>query len=229
VPRRVFISYRRNDTASAARRIYDRLSRVLPRGNVFFDVSTIGGGEEFGKEIASQIARSDVALIFIGDKWLGQEGASGKARIWEVDDHVRAEVRAALAQLPLVTPVLVAGATMPKPAELPEDIRVITGRNALLLRHESFDGDARSIVATVLGHKVSDASKVTWSRILFSIVGALLGTVLVFVAALIHFSLFGRPLSASLGAPLTALVILAAPACGAWLGWRRGAPRGTVR
>jgi hypothetical protein len=56
VPKRVFISYRREDTASAAGRVYDRLSRLLSKANVFFDVSAIGGGEDFVQRIASEIA-----------------------------------------------------------------------------------------------------------------------------------------------------------------------------
>ena len=70
MPKTVFISYRREDTAPAAGRVYDRLSLVLSESNVFFDVSAIGGGEDFEKMITSAIGKSDAALIFIGDKWL---------------------------------------------------------------------------------------------------------------------------------------------------------------
>ncbi|MGH6802750.1 MAG: toll/interleukin-1 receptor domain-containing protein, partial [Methyloceanibacter sp.] len=68
--KKVFISYRREDTGSAAGRVYDRLSRLLPKSNLFFDVNTIGGGEDFVRKIESEIGRSDVTLVFIGDKWL---------------------------------------------------------------------------------------------------------------------------------------------------------------
>jgi len=70
VSKKVFISYRREDTADAAGRVYDRLWRVLSKPNVFFDVSTIGGGENFKEKIVSAIGRSDAALIFIGREWL---------------------------------------------------------------------------------------------------------------------------------------------------------------
>ena len=40
---------------------------------------------------------------------------------------------------------------MPKLEELPEDIGAITTRNALPLRHESFDDDVENIVTAVLG------------------------------------------------------------------------------
>ena len=57
MPKKVFISYRREDTASAAGRVYDRLARLLTKSNVFFDVSTIGGGEDFVQRIASEIPK----------------------------------------------------------------------------------------------------------------------------------------------------------------------------
>ena len=117
MPKKVFISYRREDTAAAAGRVYDRLARVLAKPNVFFDVSTIAGGEDFAQRIASEITKSDAALVFIGDKWLEQSAPGGRARIFEPDDYVRAELRATLSRPVLVLPVLVGGAHMPK-AEL---------------------------------------------------------------------------------------------------------------
>ena len=74
VPKKVFISYRRDDTAAAAGRVYDRLSQLLKRPNVFFDVSAIGGGEDFVSRIESEISESHVALVFIGDKLVGGFG-----------------------------------------------------------------------------------------------------------------------------------------------------------
>src|SRR6516164_953731 len=102
--KKVFISYRREDTGPAAGRVYDRLSRILSKFNVFFDVSTIGGGESFETTIVDAIARSDAALIFIGEKWLQPVQPTGKARVWEANDYVRAELRAALARPILVLP-----------------------------------------------------------------------------------------------------------------------------
>ena len=196
--KRVFISYRREDTGPAAGRVYDRLSRLLPKSNLFFDVSTIGGGENFVRRIHSEIGRSDVALVFIGDKWLEPARPSGRGRIWEQDDYVRAELRAALARPMLILPILVAGARMPKPEQLPEDVRAVTGKNALPLRHESFDDDAENIVAAVLGVSAKDRA---WegqgtlrTKIGYGIGGAIAAAALLLVAALVHFWVLARPL-----------------------------------
>ena len=224
MPKKVFISYRREDTAAAAGRVYDRLARVLAKPNVFFDVSTIAGGEDFVQRIATEIANSDAALVFIGDKWLDQSAPGGRARIFEPDDYVRAELRATLSRPVLVVPVLVGGAHMPKAEQLPEDVKAITTKNALPLRHESFDDDTENIVAAVLGLKAGERA---WEdkaslggKITYALGGATLGALLVVLVALLHFWLMGRPLSASIGAPLTTLIIGAAALTGAFLGWR---------
>lgn len=222
--KRVFISYRREDTAAAAGRVYDRLAQVLKKQDVFFDVSAIGAGEDFVKRIESEIGRCDVALIFIGDKWLGTAGPDAEPRLFDEDDYVRAELRAALTRPLLLLPVLVGGAHMPKPDELPADIRALTTRNALLLRHESFDDDTENIVAAVLGvparlKRWEDKGSLT-RKIAYALGGALAACLMMLLAALLHFWLLGRPLSASIGAPLTTLSLIGAVALGAWLGLR---------
>jgi hypothetical protein len=228
----VFISYRREDTAAAAGRVYDRLSRLLSKGNVFFDVSTIGGGEDFVQRISSEIARSDTALVFIGDKWLDTSGPDGRPRIFQADDYVRAELRAALSRPLLILPVLVGGAHMPRPEQLPDDVKPITTKNALPLRHESFDDDTENIVAAVLGLSASERAweeRSLGARLATAVGGAIAACLLVLIVALLHFWVTGRPLSASIGAPLTTLLLLVAALAGALIGWRYKARNPALR
>ena len=222
--KKVFISYRREDTADAAGRVYDRLSRLLSKSNVFFDVSTIGGGEDFKEKIVSAIGRSDAALVFIGREWLAPVQPTGKARIWEASDYVRAELRAAMARPILVLPVLVAGAQMPQPEQLPEDVKGITTKNALPLRHESFDDDTENIVATVLGASAKERpwedKGTLWSKIAYGIGGAIVALAVIVTVALVHFWILARSLSESIGEPVTVLVLIADVIAGVWLGLR---------
>jgi hypothetical protein len=220
VAKRVFISYRREDTAPAAGRVYDRLCQLLSKPNVFFDVSTIAGGEVFDRKLMSEIERSDAVLVFIGKSWLVVSG--GRARLEQPGDYVRAEVRAALQRAVLVLPVLVDGARMPLPDQLPEDIRAITSRNALLLRHESFDDDAENIVAAVLG---VTAGARPWDdrgrlgmKLGYAAAGLIAAVTAMIVAAIVHFWVVGRPLSASIGEAATTLLLLAGAAIGVVLG-----------
>jgi len=229
VRKRVFISYRREDTAPAAGRVYDRLSRLLSTTHVFFDVTTIRGGEDFETKIVSEMSRSDVALIFIGDKWLGPVQPTGKTRIWEINDLVRTEVRAALTRPMLVLPILVGGASMPKPGQLPEDARAVTTKNAIQLRHESFDDDAENIVAAVFGASARERSwedkGTLWSKIVYTFCGAIAASALLLVGALVHFWVLARPLAASIGGPVTTLMLIASAVLGGWIGLSYGARR----
>ena len=220
--KKIFISYRREDAAAAAGRVYDRLSRLLPRKNLFFDVSTIGGGEDFVQRIEMEIGESDAVIVFIGDKWLETAGRNGKPRLWELGDFVRAELRAALARPMLVLPVLIGGAHMPKPDQLPEDVKALASKNALPLRHESFDDDTENIVAAVLGRSAKerawDDRSAFKTKIVYGLGGALLAAALMLAAALLHFWILGRPLSASIGAPLTTLLLIGGSILGVWIG-----------
>ena len=149
--KKIFLSYRHSDTDASVGRIYDRLVQLVPRNRVFFDIIAVGPGIDFEREIATAMQASEIALFFIGDKWVGPETATGSSRIWEDGDYVRTEARAALAINNIkILPVLVNGARMPRRGQLPPDIQEITARNALLLRHERFDDDARTIVAAIL-------------------------------------------------------------------------------
>jgi len=219
VPKRVFISYRREDTAPAAGRVYDRLCRLISKSNVFFDVSTLAGGEIYDRKLMSEIERSDSVLVFIGKSWLT---SNGRARLREPDDYVRAEVRAALGRSMLVLPVLVDGAQMPPPDQLPDDIRALSTRNALPLRHERFDDDTENIVATVLG--VAQGAK-PWDdrgrlavKIGYAAAGLVVAASALMVAALTHSWVAGRPLSASIGEATTTLLLLAVGVIGVGLG-----------
>jgi hypothetical protein len=123
VSKSVFISYRRQDTASAAGRLYDRLCSLLPKGSVFFDVSTIAGGEDFVTKLTTAIQKSNVVLVFIGKQWAAESADQSVIRVWDAADYVRVEVSLALEHSPVVLPVLVDGAQVPLPEQLPENIR----------------------------------------------------------------------------------------------------------
>lgn len=219
--KRVFISYRHDDTAPVARLIYDRFWRVLSKANVFFDVSTIGGGEDFKQKIATEIDKSDAALILIGERWLIKT-QTGQVRIWERDDYVHMELREVLARPMLVIPILVSGAEMPQAEQLPEDIRIITTKNALPLRHESFDDDTENILATITGGRARarnwENQSSAWLKILYATGGVLVAALIMVVVALLHFWLLDRALSASIGGPMTALIIALSIILGAWAG-----------
>ncbi|MBL8485254.1 MAG: toll/interleukin-1 receptor domain-containing protein [Rhodocyclaceae bacterium] len=145
---RVFISYRRQDTASMAGRLFDRLALELGRDQVFRDLYGIAPGEQFAQVIEQVLARADAALVLIGPRWLERD-AAGARRIDQPDDFVRREVAQALRQKITVLPLLVDGAAMPAAAQLPADIAGLTDYNALDLSDARFDDDLRRLLGAL--------------------------------------------------------------------------------
>lgn len=226
---KVFINYRRDDTAPAAGRLYDRFCLLLGKRNVFFDVGAIEPGEHFEAKIQSGIGKSDAVLVLIGRKWLETAPEANQPRLHNDSDLVRAEIRAGLQRGSRMMPLLVDGAQMPKPELLPADIREVALRNALPLRHESFDSDVDTIARTVLG--VAPGA-LLWDRkgaagraLKNAVFGGLLAAIVLLAVALAHSYFLKRPLSASIGEAQTTFFIVATLLLGVVLGLLRNARR----
>jgi uncharacterized protein YraI len=124
---KIVISYRRADTQDIAMRIRDRLAAHYGKKSVFTDIDSIPLGRDFLRHINSELEESDVLLAVVGPNWMRGGGEQG---IGEETDYVRIEVEGALRRDMPVIPILVGGARMPKPAELPESVRPFAYRNA---------------------------------------------------------------------------------------------------
>jgi hypothetical protein len=127
---KVFLSYRRKDTAAIAGRICDGLRTEFGRDSVFIDVDTIPLGVDFREKLAAAVASCEVALVLIGEKWLTSE-KDGSCRLSESEDYVRIECETALKRGIPVIPVLIGRAEMPTAAELPETLADLSFRNAI--------------------------------------------------------------------------------------------------
>ena len=145
------ISYRRDDTAPATGRLYDRFCRLLGRKHVFLDVGAIDAGENFKEKIGVELNKADVILVLIGKKWMDPAPGGDKPRLFNDGDHVGFELRAAMQGKAMKLPVLIDGAPMPPPHALPEEIAAISRLNAPPLRYETFDADADFIARKSLG------------------------------------------------------------------------------
>src|SRR5262245_40169787 len=66
----IFISYRREDSAGHAGRIYDRLTERFGSERVYRDIDAIEAGEDFVAAIRRTLADADVLLALIGPRWL---------------------------------------------------------------------------------------------------------------------------------------------------------------
>jgi hypothetical protein len=140
-PGRIFVSYRREETAYPAGWLYDRLADRFGAGQVFKDVDSIQLGDDFVEVITRAVGSCDVLLALIGDQWLTIGDTHGKRRIDDPDDFVRLEIEAALSRRVRVIPILVDGASMPGADELPESLATLVRRQALELSPSRFEFD----------------------------------------------------------------------------------------
>ena len=127
---KITISYRRDDSMDITGRIFDRLTSRYGRETVFRDIDSIPPGLDFREHIQASIEDSDVLMVVVGPRWMGGS-RHGRSRIHAETDYVRIEVEAALNRHIPVIPLLVGGADMPQPSQLPENIREFAYRNAV--------------------------------------------------------------------------------------------------
>jgi hypothetical protein len=199
----IFISYRREDSAGHAGRLFDRLKAQFGAERVFMDVEGIAPGADFVQAIQRAVAACDVVLALIGPDWIGCTDERGQRRLDEADDFVRLEIASALREGKTVIPVLVHGASMPDEDALPHELRALAQRQAAGLADGAWDTDLARLMRTLQAQvDGDDASEPVGSRADGEGFWALLG------------KLLRKPI------PLAALVLI-----GAGLTFWRNAPK----
>jgi hypothetical protein len=88
-------------------------------------------------------------LVLIGPTWLSALDEDGRRRLENPRDWVVQEIEAALARDVTVIPVLVDGARMPLPEQLPSQLESLAFRQAISLRHESFNSDITTLMNAI--------------------------------------------------------------------------------
>jgi hypothetical protein len=126
---RIFVSYRRADSAAATGRIVDRLVARYGAASVFMDVDSMPYGVPVREHIRGAIEHVELCLAVIGAQWSGAS-ANGSHRIADPEDFVRLEIEIAIGLgLPII-PVLVDGAAMPSRGQLPGTLEALASLNA---------------------------------------------------------------------------------------------------
>ena len=126
---KIFLSYRRQDSAGIAGRIYDRLRTHFGDDTVFMDIDSIPFGVDFREHIDAAVGQCDVFLAVIGPRWAGDTDAH--RRLDDSRDFVRIELESALKRNLPVIPILIDHARMPGEADLPTSLARLAFRNAI--------------------------------------------------------------------------------------------------
>lgn len=162
-PPMIFLSYRRDDSAGHVGRLYDALSARFGSQRIFVDIDHISPGQDFIQVVDEAVGRCAVLLVVMGKRWAGT-GRVGKRRIDDPGDFVRLEVVGGLRRAGLrMIPVLVGGAKMLGPAELPEDMRDLSRRNAFELSDTRWKEDVARLTTEldrVMGPTATPATPV---------------------------------------------------------------------
>jgi hypothetical protein len=113
----IFVNYRRDDTQSIVGRIDDHLRAPSAFGvdGVYRDIDNIPIGVDFVDHLSHALARCDIVLAIIGRAWVSP-------RLADPNDFVRQELETALARGLVVIPVLVEGAKLPTPDQVPASL-----------------------------------------------------------------------------------------------------------
>lgn len=146
--RGIFICYRHADAQGEAGRIDDRLRPRYGSEQVFRDVYSSSPGVGFPEYLVKAVNGCAVVIVVIGKHWL----QSLLRRPDGTDDWLQLEIRTALSS-PSVTviPVLVQGAAMPRPEQLPADIRRIAAIKAHEISDSRWEYDMSRLLQVVDG------------------------------------------------------------------------------
>ena len=139
MPQRIFISYRRQDSAASAVGISQYLENEFGRKNVYIDVDTHAGAK-YATVIEKRLAECSVLLVLIGPDWL---------KLLKPNDWVEREIAYALKRDIPVIPVLINGAQLPEKELLPDDIQGLLDHQAASVSVAGFRHEMAGLVRDI--------------------------------------------------------------------------------
>jgi hypothetical protein len=128
---KIFLSYRRQDSAGISGRIYDRLAKRFGAKAIFMDIDSIPSGVDFRSYVRSALIECEVVLVVIGRDWEGN--GPDRRRIDDPDDFVRIEVETALERALPVIPIVIDRVKMLAKADLPTTLEGLAFLNGVFL------------------------------------------------------------------------------------------------
>lgn len=149
---KIFISYRREDTAAHVGRLYDELQRKFGRRSVFMDIDTIEPGQAFAEQVVKNINNASIVLVAIGKTWLKITDSNGQRRIDKPEDFVHLEILAALNSKKTVIPILFDGTPPLTETDLPDTLKPLAQLQALEISASRFRYDMDRLIKSIDSH-----------------------------------------------------------------------------
>jgi hypothetical protein len=145
--RKVFISYRRQDTEEFSLLLYGELKKHFR--SVFLDTQEVKVGERWPLRLQKALRQSDVLLAIIGPQWLKRDDG-GLRRVDDPNDWVRLEIETALAKGKQTLAVPVNGGVLPQKGDLPATMHGLLDYQASPIGQEKVP-DIKRLVKRIRG------------------------------------------------------------------------------
>jgi len=146
----IFLSYRSADTGFGAAATYELLAKRFGPERIFLDNQSMSPGSVYPQSLREALESMRVLLVLIGPEWMAPDpGAPDRPLIHREDDWVRRELRHAFARPVPVVPVLLDGAALPDPDELPDDIAGLVHCQAVEVRHQRLGADIDRLASAI--------------------------------------------------------------------------------
>jgi hypothetical protein len=132
-PRKLFISYRREDGEGWAGRLAEKFQQAFGASTVFYDYDSIEPSSNWRNVVESALSECKLLVAVMGPRWVNATAANGDRRLDDPEDLVRFELATALERQIPILPVLVGKASLPRPADLPKELEALLNHQAVEL------------------------------------------------------------------------------------------------
>lgn len=143
---RVFVSYRRETSMDDASQLYSCLAQSDLQDVTFMEIDRISPGVNVREAIDRALDQCDILLALITPDWAGSMDKKGRRYLDNPYDYMRLEIALGLQKGIRVAPVLLHGALLPTPSELPTELEELTRRQAIHLRLDIYDHNIQQLV-----------------------------------------------------------------------------------
>lgn len=150
-PSRIYLTYRRDDAGGVAPGLYGLLAQRFGKKRVRWDVEVLRAvrWRSYSAYLGRRLKPDDVVVLLIGRRWASATDDGGRRLLDDPKDAHRHELEVAFARKSIVIPVLLPGAEMPAPDELPPSLHRLGEIEAHELTERRYLADLTKLIHTI--------------------------------------------------------------------------------